>query len=198
MSHPVFPICPVSRVTVSVCPLSAVTLSVPCLTYLNFRTITFQNLKTFSSLRLGRSSLNLQPRSSPSDAGSGAPPPENHPAPLPFQNTIPWQPCDLPLGLPDPPDMAPHPLPPLPAHGVQVTQAPWAAPLLAAQARLKQTNTSQSFGRRGAFRPGSWLEKINAAKLSGSLGPCTLSSFPELLVALASCQSDELQYHKNH
>ena len=92
------PICRVSRVllcarhvTVSVCPLSAVTLSVPCLTYLNFPTITFLNLKTSSSLRLGRSSLNLQPRSSPSDAGSGAPPPENHPAPLPppFQTTIP-------------------------------------------------------------------------------------------------------------
>ena len=70
--------------------------------------------------------------------------------------------------------------------------------MLAAQAPLKQTNTSQSFGRRGAFRPGSRLEKINAAKLSGNLGPGTVHTdlgpkkwgCPNFLVAPASCQSD--------
>ena len=161
------PVCPVSRVrvpTVSCHAISAVSHLV-----LKFPCCNNQPQKTFSSLRLGRSSLNLRPRSSPSDVGSGAPPPENHPAPPPFQTTIPWPAYDLPLGLTDPPDMVPHPLPLLPAlHGVQVTQqAPGAASLLGAQACLEQTNTSQSFGRRGAFRPGfSWMKKINAAKLS--------------------------------
>ena len=40
----------------------------------------------------------------------------------------------------------------------------------AGQAGLKQTNTSQSFGRRGTFRPGTCLlEKINASQLGGEL-----------------------------
>ena len=77
--------------------------------------------------------------------------------------------------------------------------------MLAAQAPLKQTNTSQSFGRRGAFRPASWLEKINAAKLSaGNLSPNTdlgnskKWATPNFEWRGPPVVSQMLQYHKNH
>ena len=101
------------------------------------------------------------------------------------------------LGLPHPPDFA-QPPPPLPALWVEVTeqQASLAAPLKAGQAGLKQTNTSQSFGRRGTFRPGTCLlEKINASKLGGDLRRPKKKLDPWTFVRASQLSAQMLQYH---
>jgi len=80
---------------------------------------------------------------------------------------------------------------------VEVTeqQASLAAPLPAGQARLKQTNTSQSFGRRGTFRPGTCLEKINASKLGGDLLRPKKKLDPWTFVRASQLSAQMLQYH---